>query len=50
HFPLSNTHFESWGAAMLKGKNYADEDKPLNGDLFNGVNNKSLAARSPILQ
>ncbi|KAJ7617580.1 hypothetical protein B0H17DRAFT_1152431 [Mycena rosella] len=50
HFPLSNTHFESWGSAMLKGKNYADEDKPPNSDLFDGVNDKSLAARSPILQ
>ncbi|KAJ7745547.1 hypothetical protein DFH07DRAFT_776658 [Mycena maculata] len=50
HFPLSNAHFESWGSAMLKGKTYADEDKPPNGDLFDGVNDKSLAARSPILQ
>ncbi|KAJ7708061.1 hypothetical protein B0H17DRAFT_1124845 [Mycena rosella] len=50
HFPLGNAQFESWGSAMLKGKAYADEDKPPNGGLFDGINNKALAARSPILQ
>ncbi|KAJ7760056.1 hypothetical protein DFH07DRAFT_703829, partial [Mycena maculata] len=50
HFPLGNTHFEYWGSTMLKGKTYADEDKPPNSGLFDGLNNKSLAARSPILQ
>ncbi|KAJ7758408.1 hypothetical protein B0H16DRAFT_1721009 [Mycena metata] len=50
HFPLSHAHMESWGAAWLKGTQFADLNKPPNNELFDKINPASLAARSPLLQ
>ncbi|KAJ7309325.1 hypothetical protein DFH08DRAFT_719284, partial [Mycena albidolilacea] len=50
HFPLSHAHFDSWAAAMLKGDGFATIDKPPNNELFDKVNPRTLAARSPLLQ
>ncbi|KAJ6505674.1 hypothetical protein C8R47DRAFT_1102179 [Mycena vitilis] len=50
HFPLGHTHMESWGAAMLKGPEFADVNKPPNNDLFDKLSPQALAARSPLLQ
>ncbi|KAJ7131306.1 hypothetical protein C8R44DRAFT_871813 [Mycena epipterygia] len=47
HFPLSHTHVECWAAAWLKDKNFANENKPPNHKLFDGLNDKSLGTRSP---
>ncbi|KAJ7862829.1 hypothetical protein B0H13DRAFT_2354477 [Mycena leptocephala] len=50
HFPLSHAHFESWGAAMLKGKAFADLDTPPNNKLFDQVATAARAVQSPLLQ
>ncbi|KAJ7922062.1 hypothetical protein B0H13DRAFT_2317823 [Mycena leptocephala] len=50
HFPLSHTHFESWGAAMFKGEEFATINKPPNNELFDKLSQQALAARSPLLQ
>ncbi|KAJ7144346.1 hypothetical protein C8R44DRAFT_601387 [Mycena epipterygia] len=50
HFPLSQAHCESWGAAMLKGEEFATINKPPNNELFDKLDPRGLAARSPLLQ
>ncbi|KAJ7024997.1 hypothetical protein C8F04DRAFT_1400862 [Mycena alexandri] len=50
HFPLSHEHFNVWGVSWLKGSNFADENKPPNDKLFDGISTDSLGARSPLLQ
>ncbi|KAJ7903187.1 hypothetical protein B0H13DRAFT_2335251 [Mycena leptocephala] len=50
HFPLSHTHMESWGAAWLKGTQFADLDTPPNNELFDKVAAAARAAKSPLLQ
>ncbi|KAF7372261.1 hypothetical protein MVEN_00085600 [Mycena venus] len=50
HFPLSQAHCESWGAAMLKGEEFATINKPPNNELFDKLDPRALAARSPLLQ
>ncbi|KAJ7780217.1 hypothetical protein DFH07DRAFT_730079 [Mycena maculata] len=50
HFPLGNTHVESWAAAILKGPEFATIKKPPHDDLFNKINPIRLAARTPLLQ
>ncbi|KAJ7763179.1 hypothetical protein DFH07DRAFT_956554 [Mycena maculata] len=50
HFPLGNAHVESWAAAMLKGSQFAQIDKPPRNDLFDKVSPAHLAERSPLLQ
>ncbi|KAJ7027594.1 hypothetical protein C8F04DRAFT_1294007 [Mycena alexandri] len=37
HFPLGHDHFNVWAAAWLKGPNVADENKPPNDKLFDGI-------------
>ncbi|KAJ7724778.1 hypothetical protein B0H16DRAFT_1736524 [Mycena metata] len=39
-----------WGAAWLKGTQFADLNKPPNNELFDKINPASLAPRSPLLQ
>ncbi|KAJ7911768.1 hypothetical protein B0H13DRAFT_2328038 [Mycena leptocephala] len=46
----SHAHFESWGAAMLKGEEFATINKPPNNELFDKLSSQALAARSPLLQ
>ncbi|KAJ7112258.1 hypothetical protein C8R44DRAFT_741948 [Mycena epipterygia] len=50
HFPLSHAHVVCWAAAWLKDKNFANENKPPNHKLFDGLNDESLRIRSPLLQ
>ncbi|KAJ7693109.1 hypothetical protein B0H16DRAFT_909054 [Mycena metata] len=50
HFPLSHEHFNVWAASWLKGSNFADENKPPNDKLFDGISTDSLGPRSPLLQ
>ncbi|KAF7372518.1 hypothetical protein MVEN_00113700 [Mycena venus] len=50
HFPLSHAHMESWGAAMLKGEEFATINKPPNNELFDKLSAQALAACSPLLQ
>ncbi|KAJ7435680.1 hypothetical protein B0H11DRAFT_1855347 [Mycena galericulata] len=49
HFQLSHAHFESWGAAMLKGKEFADLETPPNNHLFDRVAAGARAAKSELL-
>ncbi|KAJ7878928.1 hypothetical protein B0H13DRAFT_1892379 [Mycena leptocephala] len=50
HYPLSHAQGESWGAAMLKGDEFATINKPPNNELFDKLDPRALAARSPLLQ
>ncbi|KAJ7939894.1 hypothetical protein B0H13DRAFT_1542013, partial [Mycena leptocephala] len=50
HFPLSHAHMESWGAAMLKGEEFATINKPPNNQLFDCLSPQALAAQSPLLR
>ncbi|KAJ7742536.1 hypothetical protein B0H16DRAFT_1890211 [Mycena metata] len=50
HFPLGHDHFNVWAAAWLKGPNFADENKPPNDKLFDGIHPGALGARAPLLQ
>ncbi|KAJ7038484.1 hypothetical protein C8F04DRAFT_911554, partial [Mycena alexandri] len=50
HFPLSHAHIESWGAAWLKGPEFADINKPPNNALFDRLDPKTLAAQSSWLK
>ncbi|KAJ7165780.1 hypothetical protein C8R46DRAFT_900364, partial [Mycena filopes] len=50
HFPLSHEHVNVWAAAWLKGTNFANENKPPNDKLFDGVSLDALGNRSPLLQ
>ncbi|KAJ7132727.1 hypothetical protein C8R46DRAFT_1235676 [Mycena filopes] len=50
HFPLSHDHFQSWGAAMLKGTAFADLEVPPNNNLFDAIAAGARGAQSPLLQ
>ncbi|KAF7342308.1 hypothetical protein MVEN_01819200 [Mycena venus] len=50
HFPLSHDHFQSWAAAALKGKAFADLATPPNNELFDQVARGARAAQSPLLK
>ncbi|KIK02831.1 hypothetical protein K443DRAFT_40401, partial [Laccaria amethystina LaAM-08-1] len=50
HFPLSHSHFDVWGSAMLKGPTTATLDTPPNHHLFNTISNNHLGQMSPLLE
>ncbi|KAJ7300523.1 hypothetical protein DFH08DRAFT_979577 [Mycena albidolilacea] len=47
HFPLGHAHFESWGAAMLKGEQFATINKPPNNEHFDKLSPKLLPPAPP---
>ncbi|KIJ96795.1 hypothetical protein K443DRAFT_49260, partial [Laccaria amethystina LaAM-08-1] len=50
HFALGHKHFDTWGAAMLKGPTIATLETPPNHPNFDGVLNNQLGQLSPLLQ
>ncbi|THH14793.1 hypothetical protein EUX98_g9563 [Antrodiella citrinella] len=50
HIPLGHAHCEAWGAAILKGADYATQDMPPNHHLFNDIPAAATGKMSPVLQ
>ncbi|KAF8221371.1 hypothetical protein L208DRAFT_1127664, partial [Tricholoma matsutake] len=50
HFLLGFRELESWAAAILKGPQYATIDMPPNNALFDTLDPRTVAAKSPLLQ